>query len=164
MHTDVVAYIFVLSFCKHCVACEIASAVGLWTSIMRNWKRKMDGYRGLITSAYFLAEIPLRSPRKLFTFIIKKIIYRMKVSNNKKNNFEKRNTVDHLNLRWQIWFLGGTGYPRIQFSCVEIPGRFNCRNCCRVYRTTGHTAVVVTIHTISFVHIAACKECRWGWS
>ena len=36
----------------------------------------------LVHSVAVLAEIPLRSPRKLFIFIIKKIIYRIKVSKN----------------------------------------------------------------------------------
>ena len=36
-------------------------------------------------SAYFLAEIPLGSPRKLFIFTVEKYIYRIKVSKNKIN-------------------------------------------------------------------------------
>ena len=38
--------------------------------------------RALLPSVAVLAEISLRSPRKLFVFIIKKIIYRIKVSKN----------------------------------------------------------------------------------
>ena len=40
---------------------------------------------GIYTSVAVLAEIPLKSPRKLFIFIIKKYIYRIKVS--KKTNY-----------------------------------------------------------------------------
>ena len=45
-------------------------------------------------SAYFLAEIPLRSPRILFVFIIKKIYFQdQSIQQNKLFNFEKRNTA-----------------------------------------------------------------------
>ena len=40
-----------------------------------------------LSSVAVLAEIPLRSQRKLLIFIIKKCIYRMKVSKNKFNQF-----------------------------------------------------------------------------
>ena len=45
-----------------------------WSSLIKNLNFSFH------TSASFLAEIPLMSPRKLFIFIIKKNIYRIKVS------------------------------------------------------------------------------------
>ena len=45
----------------------------------------------LIFSVAVLAEIPLRSPRKLFIFIIKIYIYRMKVSKKTINSILKKN-------------------------------------------------------------------------
>ena len=52
----------------------------------------MSTYDKVRFSVAVLAEISLRSPRKLFLFIIKKIIFRIRVSQKKKLNFEKKIT------------------------------------------------------------------------
>ena len=48
---------------------------------------KINDFRGDLTSVAVLAEISLRSPRKVFNFIIERHTYRMKVSKNKLTSF-----------------------------------------------------------------------------
>ena len=57
-----------------------------------------------MSSVADIAETTLRSPRNIFIFIIKKIIFRIKVSKNKSiSNFEKNFTADELCENESLW-------------------------------------------------------------
>ena len=57
----------------------------------RSGERKVSGLLRIPVSAAVLAEMPLKSPRKLFILIIKKYIHRIKVSKNKLIQLYKKN-------------------------------------------------------------------------
>ena len=91
------------------------------------------------TSVAVLAEISLRSPRKLFIFIIKKIIYRIKISKNKFISFWKKlhchGLVFEMWARWasgglqrsifvSLYILGQFQYQRIQHPCIYFVIQF----------------------------------------
>ena len=83
-----------------------------WSTCLTKMQRRVQDDDGFVftSSASFLAEIPLRSPRKLFIFIIYKYIYRIKVSKKIINWFWKKK---HCSRDWCVlWKYGTSGHNR----------------------------------------------------